>query len=478
MREPKTRCCRVTLHTSGHNKGIHFSLVLLLLTTTGLIVWLQAAHVYSRCVSSVLRTSISSPSARQSSSQLRVFVAQTPAYQHDSRPQDRYGFATLGEILDVDNQLWTSYYEHQDSWWINQMNISPLQVSNAEDADIVFVAAHFDSRRPNISEEVQDFMAAALDTFPDLGQKPHVIALNNPFHVYTYYVSTIQTMPQSELFTFVTIEAHSTNQYSSANWITAPYMAHVHWHQGLPAQGFNATEVKEAKKRLALMSAGRFLDHMTSKGAMRDSCEAHAEHCMFVQWQGENESASTVFEGMKTSWFTLMPRGDFVTRNSLYDAIMASSIPVVDVSDITNYMPYKDMIDWDHGMVHLPESSVDAASEFRHADETLQQSHQQAAPHGQLKFEQVSLTDQFDFVDWLNRTWNEDDVLTRQKFLHAHKHVMQYSVNPDHHLVRFDTMFDRHPADDAFTFTWKAILRNLCERSALPAHRCTPVVYI
>ncbi len=80
---------------------------------------------------------------------------------------------------------------------------------------------------------------------------------------------------------------------------------------------------------------------------------------------------------------------------------MASSIPVVDVSDITNYMPYKDMIDWDHGMVHLPESSVDAAaaaSKFRHADETLQQSHQQAAPHGQLKVEHVSLTDQFDLL--------------------------------------------------------------------------------
>ena len=179
--------------------------------------------------------SISPLCSTQNASQLRVFVAQASGYQYGAELQDRYGFAALGQVLDIDNNLWSSNYEYQDSWWINQMNISLLQVIDAAEADILFVAARFDTCRPNVSEEVRRFMASAHESYPYLGQKPHVIALNNPFGVYTSYVSTIQSMPQSELFTFVTIEAYSNNNYSSTNWVTAPYMAHIHWHQGFPA---------------------------------------------------------------------------------------------------------------------------------------------------------------------------------------------------------------------------------------------------
>ena len=40
-------------------------------------------------------------------------------------------------------------------------------------------------------------------------------------------------------------------------------------------------------------------------------------------------------------------------------------------------------------------------------------------------------------------------------------HIFQYSLNPKHELIRFDQMDQIDGEDDAFTFTWKAILRKV-----------------
>lgn len=40
------------------------------------------------------------------------------------------------------------------------------------------------------------------------------------------------------------------------------------------------------------------------------------------------------------------------------------------------------------------------------------------------------------------------------------------------HLRRFDQRSVVHPEDDAFTFTMKALLRNLCARGKLTLNRC------
>ena len=51
-------------------------------------------------------------------------------------------------------------------------------------------------------------------------------------------------------------------------------------------------------------------------------------------------------------------------------------------------------------------------------------------------------------------------------------HVFQYSLNPVHELIRFDQLWMVDPDDDAFTFTWKAVLRRLCEHGKLKPERC------
>lgn len=446
------------------------------------------------------------------SGKLRVFVVQTPDYQHGASPQQMYGFAQLGNILDADSSMWTSYYEYQDCWWINQMNLSPLRVHDPESADIIFIAARFDTRRHNITEEIKSFMETANARFPLLGQKPHVICLNNPFFMYTIYANTLVSMPQSSQFTFISIETYSgPSGPSSANWITAPYMAHVHWHQGMPKQlPFNATLVQATKKRLAFMSGSRFQDHMSNKAAMRDSCIAHEEQCMYIQWTGEWESALAVFEGMRASWFTLMPRGDFITRNSLYDAIMAGSIPVVTTPDVSNYMPFSDLLDWDLGMLKLPRNAIEGIEVQSIDEDTAEQDsvsaahmhdddaalpdntkkpfgntatwlgnteNETAVQHGHTVVATVQASassGQPSLIAWLGDTWDEVQTLAKQEFLHEHMHVMQYAINPTHEVIRFDEMFLERIEDDAFTFTWKAVLRNLCQRKTLPANRCEP----
>jgi hypothetical protein len=56
--------------------------------------------------------------------------------------------------------------------------------------------------------------------------------------------------------------------------------------------------------------------------------------------------------------------------------------------------------------------------------------------------------------------------------LHAVKHVLLYAIDPDHTLVRFDTMHDVDDRDDAFTAGIKALMRSLCKRGILPLQLC------
>ena len=53
------------------------------------------------------------------------------------------------------------------------------------------------------------------------------------------------------------------------------------------------------------------------------------------------------------------------------------------------------------------------------------------------------------------------------------RRLFQFSVNPLHELIGFDTRYEAHLKDDAFTFTWKTILRALCKEGKL-LKRCLP----
>ena len=47
------------------------------------------------------------------------------------------------------------------------------------------------------------------------------------------------------------------------------------------------------------------------------------------------------------------------------------------------------------------------------------------------------------------------------------QHLFQFSLNPVHELIRFDQRHVIAHEDDAFTFTWKAVLRRVCKHGWL-----------
>lgn len=79
---------------------------------------------------------------------------------------------------------------------------------------------------------------------------------------------------------------------------------------------------------------------------------------------------------------------------------------------------------------------------------------------------------QDNIIDLLAATHNDTRAAAKLKALRSIRHVLQYSMQPDEQQLRLDRMHVLDNADDAYTFSWKAIVRQLCRQRALPAHRC------
>lgn len=79
---------------------------------------------------------------------------------------------------------------------------------------------------------------------------------------------------------------------------------------------------------------------------------------------------------------------------------------------------------------------------------------------------------QISFTQLLQQNFDEDIALDQLKYMFSVRHVFQYSLNPDHTLLTYTHRDVISPADDAFTSTIKAILRNLCKKRLLGNHRC------
>lgn len=67
-------------------------------------------------------------------------------------------------------------------------------------------------------------------------------------------------------------------------------------------------------------------------------------------------------------------------------------------------------------------------------------------------------------IDVMFDRFNKSAALAQLQYIHEVRHVFQYSLNPAHYLIRWDERGQRHRRDDAFTFTMKAVMRNLCTR--------------
>ena len=73
--------------------------------------------------------------------EVRIYLAPLPVKFHDWSAEDLWGFRSLGEAVDMSQNLWDPSWHAIDKWWINQLSISPLRTADADEADVVFVPA-------------------------------------------------------------------------------------------------------------------------------------------------------------------------------------------------------------------------------------------------------------------------------------------------------------------------------------------------
>lgn len=76
------------------------------------------------------------------------------------------------------------------------------------------------------------------------------------------------------------------------------------------------------------------------------------------------------------------------------------------------------------------------------------------------------------FVDILQQRYpTTEALLAKLEAVWRVRQVYQYSLQPDHTVVRWGAVHDMHVHDDAFTFSLKALMRQLCAQGV--ATKCS-----
>ena len=180
-----------------------------------------------------------------------------------------------------------------------------------------------------------------------------------------------------------------------------------------------------------------------------------------------------------------MPRGDSILRNAFFDALMFDCIPVMSEEEYARYCPYNDVIDY-HAFAQVA-AGPEEGSTIKHLADAfderdimfrLQNIHEVCLVGCTIQYHAASTT-RNDSVP--SETLALSDIpstsvafsiknpqcnLTKCSVMQM-RHVFQYSLNPAHELIRFDRRHIIAREDDAFTFTWKAILRRICDKGML-----------
>lgn len=380
---------------------------------------LAGAHFYSRRILVVSRNKHPS-----------FYISEVPdayiiGYYGQGKTDSHYGHAALGPLLAPEYDHWDSIWHRVTAWYIDQLSTSFLRTYDIDAADIIFVPATINGRNKKIQNE---FIANASSFLPYLGQKPHVVVLT---HAPSWY-SEMLSHENSAKFVFI---SWGQLNKSDVHVIGSPAFSHVHWSRGsmqMRHEGklFYPNIIEQSKKILVV---GSFVvREYPDRTAAHKDCLDKPNLCKYVEYNGPKD-AVTVYKAYKSAWYALHPRGDFLSRNSWFDTWLADTIPVVFQSEYINSVPFGDMLDYKKLMIYVPEERILGN-----------------------KSENV--------VSILEKTFDKGNALQRISYIHSVRHVFQYMLNPVHELIRWDQKGRLHQDDDAFTFTMKSVLRNVCSR--------------
>ena len=365
-----------------------------------------------------------------------------------------------------------------------------------------------------MADLIVDFWASAPQLLPLLGAKPHRMAL-----------SEIETMihqgcgegrgiplachPLAAHMTFATPDAlterHPTawhQRYNGRaplhnNSIAISYLGHIHrvimQHR---AQLLAKAGVAAQKQLLASMSFAHARG-VQLRTELVEQCNAEPSECWHMHYSGFAE----VVESYRSAWFCVQPYGDCHTRSALLDC-QASGLAVPAVFDeyLLDMLPFADVVDYRSMVAYVAEEDV--MPPYGNLLRQLRALGNDTRGAMMSRMQQTSHA--FQYPVSLVRGFMAGSELDRLHVgcvlcvlaLECHMRVARprpvecqkprcraeppggLQVQPNQVLMRLDSLSLVHPLDDAFTMSFKAVLRHACRRAHHHCHQAEGGSYI
>ena len=332
----------------------------------------------------------------------------------------------FGDVLTPEQDVWSTNQFSLEFWFWREIGRSPLLVADCANANFVYVPLSLlwlpCTIFPEFGHKFGNFTAAIETHLPLVTQKPHFMPLSRVSFWSGIYIEQFINLG----FTLLTIEGASR-----PGIIEVPYPGYYHHHAGLPYNRF-IRRALQSKKKLAyecfatVHHAGAALE---LRQALHSACLSAPGQCQHVEpdYTGENlnREALNLLQNSSSAWFCIQPTGHSITRRSLFDCILAGSIPLVFDNQSLQHFPWRDVVDPLQMMLLLPEADIPKM-------------YTAILPEVSLQLRQKLLNKIADVA-----------------------HVYQYSLTPQSGLISWDNVGRIDIWDDAFTFAIKSFIRLL-----------------
>ncbi|KAK9834820.1 hypothetical protein WJX81_001043 [Elliptochloris bilobata] len=346
-----------------------------------------------------------------------------------------------------------------------QMLYSPLRVLTAEEADVVYVPLYASQllgapgRRHECATEwdrraaaalLAEFWADAPALLPALGAKPHWVQLSEREALFRAGCGgegglPLMCHPLAEQVTWATPEVmtaphplHGRARFlgrSAAhnNSLAVPYLGRVHrMSMQSRAAALAAGTVLADKRRLAAV-APRVSEALAMTPDQVKLAEGVARVCREREGECEAGGFQDFLEGVEAqrrAWFCVAPPGNTPTSVSLADCFAAGlAVPVLFDEYLYGLLPFADVLLYRDMAAYVPPGDA-------------------AAPG-------------MSFLDHL-AAYAVDRRAAMLRTMQGVSQALQYAVRPNHLLVRLDRLDAVHVLDDAFTMSFKAVMRRAC----------------
>jgi hypothetical protein len=207
-----------------------------------------------------------------------------------------------------------------------------------------------------------------------------------------------------------------------------------------PARLIAADELLARKQKLTVgiyVVRKAITDRTSIRTVLHQSCTKHPDTCTHVTWDlARNMSfKAEAYNSYAAYHYCLQPPGDWLLRGAFYDCIVAGGMPAVFHPDYAKHVAFADVYNYTQMLMQMPAPAELEASGA-------------------------------DYLEHLQRQHAESNSTANLQSWQPFRRLFQYTLNPNHYLVRWSDRATANPCDDAFTFSLKAVMRRLCSQKA------------